>query len=51
MPAMDKNRPALKVVYDKKKAAGSLHFALPVRIGKVFDGIAVENIEEIVQEI
>jgi 3-dehydroquinate synthase len=30
---------------DKKKAAGVVHFSLPVEIGKVETGVAVENLE------
>ncbi len=36
---------ALRV--DKKRAAGAVRFALPVRIGEVKTGVVVENLEEV----
>lgn len=32
---------------DKKKAGQMIHFALPVRIGEVRTGVAIENLEEV----
>jgi 3-dehydroquinate synthase len=36
--------------YDKKKAAGKLRYALPVRIGEVRTGVEVENWQELLKQ-
>jgi 3-dehydroquinate synthetase len=43
---LDRNKIISAMKLDKKKKSGVIRFALPVRIGQVEVGVAVENLEE-----
>jgi shikimate kinase / 3-dehydroquinate synthase len=44
---MDRGKLIRAMQVDKKKAAGVVRFALPVKIGEVMVGVEVENLEEV----
>jgi 3-dehydroquinate synthetase len=46
-PGLDRNRVLAAIGVDKKRSAGQVRLALPVRIGEVRWGIPLENPEEL----